>query len=89
MFSEKISTRIKIRPELEKALTLAHGVICGGLLAGCPEAPGQLMEINGKLYKQYRGMGSIAAMQAGSAARTDRRLMEKTPMKETRPRWLR
>jgi IMP dehydrogenase len=55
--------------DLVKALTLAHGVICGGLLAGCPEAPGQLMEINGKLYKQYRGMGSLAAMQAGSAAR--------------------
>jgi IMP dehydrogenase len=44
-------------------------VICGGLLAGCPEAPGQIMEINGKMYKQYRGMGSLAAMQAGSAAR--------------------
>src|SRR5580698_1351467 len=55
--------------DIVKALTLAHGVICGGLLAGCPEAPGQLMEINGKLYKQYRGMGSAAAMQAGSAAR--------------------
>jgi len=39
------------------------------LLAGCPEAPGSIMEINGKLYKQYRGMGSLAAMQAGSAAR--------------------
>src|SRR3989454_3307114 len=34
--------------DIVKALTLAHGVICGGLLAGCPEAPGQLMEINGK-----------------------------------------
>jgi IMP dehydrogenase len=55
--------------DIVKALTLAHGVICGGLLAGCPEAPGQIMEINGKLYKQYRGMGSVAAMQAGSAAR--------------------
>jgi IMP dehydrogenase len=55
--------------DIVKALTLAHGVICGGLLAGCPEAPGHLMEINGKLYKQYRGMGSLAAMQAGSAAR--------------------
>src|SRR4029077_10529448 len=55
--------------DMVKALTLAHGVICGGLLAGCPEAPGQIMEINGKLYKQYRGMGSPAAMQAGSAAR--------------------
>ncbi len=55
--------------DLVKALTLAHGVICGGLLAGCPEAPGQIMEIHGKMYKQYRGMGSHAAMQAGSAAR--------------------
>jgi IMP dehydrogenase len=55
--------------DIVKALTLAQSVICGGLLAGCPEAPGQIMEINGKLYKQYRGMGSLAAMQAGSAAR--------------------
>jgi IMP dehydrogenase len=55
--------------DIVKALTLADGVICGGLLAGCPEAPGQIMEIGGKLYKQYRGMGSLAAMKAGSAAR--------------------
>lgn len=55
--------------DIVKALTLADGVICGGLLAGCPEAPGQIIEINGKLYKQYRGMGSHAAMKAGSAAR--------------------
>lgn len=55
--------------DIVKGLTLANAVICGGLLAGCPEAPGSMMEINGKLYKQYRGMGSLAAMQAGSAAR--------------------
>src|SRR5438094_3399032 len=55
--------------DIVKALTLAHAVICGGLFAGCPEAPGQMMEIGGKLYKQYRGMGSVAAMKAGSAAR--------------------
>jgi IMP dehydrogenase len=55
--------------DIVKALTLSHAVICGGLFAGCPEAPGQIMEINGKLYKQYRGMGSPAAMKAGSAAR--------------------
>jgi IMP dehydrogenase len=55
--------------DIVKALTLAQGVICGGLLAGCPEAPGKIMEIGGKLYKQYRGMGSHAAMAAGSAAR--------------------
>jgi IMP dehydrogenase len=48
---------------------LADAVICGGILAGCPEAPGEVIEIGGKLYKQYRGMGSLAAMKTGSAAR--------------------
>jgi IMP dehydrogenase len=55
--------------DLVKALTLANAVICGGILAGCPESPGEVMEIGGKLYKQYRGMGSLAAMKEGSAAR--------------------
>lgn len=55
--------------DIVKALTLAHGVICGGLLAGCPEAPGDTLEIGGKLYRQYRGMGSHAAMKAGAASR--------------------
>jgi IMP dehydrogenase len=55
--------------DIVKALTLSHAVICGGLFAGCPEAPGEVMEIGGKWYKQYRGMGSLAAMKAGSAAR--------------------
>ena len=55
--------------DIVKALTLANAVICGSLFAGCAEAPGQIMEISGKLYKQYRGMGSLAAMKAGSAAR--------------------
>jgi IMP dehydrogenase len=55
--------------DIVKALTMADAVICGGILAGCSEAPGEVMEISGKLYKQYRGMGSLAAMKAGSAAR--------------------
>ena len=55
--------------DIVKALTLAQGVICGGIFAGCTEAPGEVMEISGKLYKQYRGMGSLTAMKAGSAAR--------------------
>ena len=55
--------------DMVKALTIADGVMCGSLLAGCNEAPGQIIEINGKLYKQYRGMGSSAAMKDGSAAR--------------------
>jgi len=55
--------------DIVKALTLADAAICGGIFAGCSEAPGEVMEIGGKLYKQYRGMGSLAAMKAGSAAR--------------------
>jgi IMP dehydrogenase len=55
--------------DIVKALTLSDAVICGGLLAGCREAPGEIIEISGKVYKQYRGMGSLAAMKAGSAAR--------------------
>jgi IMP dehydrogenase len=55
--------------DIVKALTLANAVICGGILAGCVEAPGETLEIGGKVYKQYRGMGSLAAMKAGAAAR--------------------
>jgi IMP dehydrogenase len=55
--------------DIVKALTLAHAVLCGGIFAGCPETPGEVMEFSGKRYKQYRGMGSLAAMKAGSAAR--------------------
>jgi IMP dehydrogenase len=55
--------------DIVKALTLSQAVICGGIFAGCNEAPGEVIEIGGKYYKQYRGMGSIAAMKAGSAAR--------------------
>ena len=55
--------------DMVKALTLADGVVCGSLLAGCRETPGRVIEIDGKLYKQYRGMGSKAAMREGSAAR--------------------
>jgi len=55
--------------DMVKALTMADAVMLGSLLAGCRESPGEVIEINGQLYKQYRGMGSHAAMKAGSAAR--------------------
>jgi IMP dehydrogenase len=55
--------------DLVKALTLSQAAICGGIFAGCSEAPGEVIEIGGKFYKRYRGMGSFAAMKAGSAAR--------------------
>jgi IMP dehydrogenase len=55
--------------DVVKALTLSDAVLLGGLLGGCPEAPGEMIEIDGKRYKQYRGMGSAAAMKKGSASR--------------------
>ncbi len=36
----------------------------GSLLAGCEESPGELVFVNGKQYKSYRGMGSLAAMSS-------------------------
>ena len=42
----------------------ADSVMLGSLLAGCDESPGELIEINGKKYKSYRGMGSLGAMQS-------------------------
>jgi IMP dehydrogenase len=47
----------------------AHAVMVGSLLAGFDESPGEKVELNGKTYKQYRGMGSVTAMQNGSAER--------------------
>ncbi len=58
-------------------MTLANAVMIGGLLAGCQEAPGKLIEIDGKLYKQYRGMGSQEAMKEGSAARYGHNVADK------------
>ena len=41
----------------------------GSIFAGTDESPGKKFKINGKVYKQYRGMGSIGAMSDGSANR--------------------
>jgi IMP dehydrogenase len=42
----------------------ADAVMLGSLLAGCDESPGEMIEIQGKQYKRYRGMGSLGAMQS-------------------------
>ncbi len=51
--------------DIAKALVAgADSVMLGSLLAGCEESPGALVFINGKQYKSYRGMGSLAALQS-------------------------
>ena len=53
--------------DIAKAMVAgADSVMLGSLLAGCEESPGDLIFINGKQYKSYRGMGSLGAMQSRS-----------------------
>jgi IMP dehydrogenase len=61
---------IKFSGDIAKALAAgADAIMMGSIFAGTDESPGKKFKSKGKIYKQYRGMGSIGAMSAGSANR--------------------
>ena len=61
---------IRYSGDIPKALAAgADCVMIGGLFAGTEEAPGEIELFQGRSYKSYRGMGSLAAMQQGAADR--------------------
>jgi len=61
---------VRFSGDIAKALVAgAHAVMIGSMFAGTEEAPGEVELFQGRSYKSYRGMGSIAAMQKGSSDR--------------------
>ena len=61
---------IRYSGDISKAIAAgASTVMMGGMFAGTEEAPGEIVLYQGRSYKSYRGMGSIGAMQQGSADR--------------------
>ena len=61
---------IKYSGDLAKAFAAgADAVMIGSLFAGTDEAPGKIIKKNGKFFKSFRGMGSVGAMNKGSADR--------------------
>ncbi len=61
---------IRYTGDIVKALAAgASCIMAGGLFAGCEEAPGETILMDGRKYKVYRGMGSLGAMELGSKDR--------------------
>ncbi len=61
---------IKFSGDMTKAIAAGASVcMMGGIFAGCEESPGAMELYQGRKYKVYRGMGSIAAMESGSKDR--------------------
>ena len=77
---------LRFSGDVAKAIAVgADAVMLGSLLAGTHEAPGDVVIMNGRKFKQYRGMGSLGAMTGGVGAGTDRYFQEvKGPMKHAK-----
>jgi IMP dehydrogenase len=61
---------VKYSGDITKAIAAGASVVMiGGLFAGTEEAPGETILYQGRTFKSYRGMGSLGAMEAGSADR--------------------
>ena len=77
---------LRFSGDVAKAVAVgADAVMLGSLLAGTHEAPGDVVIMNGRKFKQYRGMGSLGAMTGGAGAGTDRYFQEvKGPMKHAK-----
>ena len=66
---------IKFSGDIAKALAAgADAIMMGSIFAGTDESPGKKFKVKGKIYKQYRGMGSIGAMSSGSAIDTFKKI---------------
>jgi IMP dehydrogenase len=76
---------IKYSGDISKAIAAGAAVtMLGGLFAGTEESPGETILYQGRTFKSYRGMGSLGAMQAGSAA-ADRYAQEGAPRGKSVP----
>ncbi|HYB62735.1 MAG TPA: IMP dehydrogenase [Methylomirabilota bacterium] len=74
---------IKYSGDITKAIAAGASVaMVGGLLAGTEESPGETILYQGRTFKSYRGMGSLGAMEAGSA---DRYAQERAPAGKSVP----
>ena len=69
---------IKFSGDITKAIAAgASTVMIGGLFAGTEESPGETIVYQGRTFKSYRGMGSLGAMEAGSADRYSQELADR------------
>jgi IMP dehydrogenase len=69
---------IKFSGDITKAIAAgAAAVMIGGLFAGTEESPGETILYQGRTFKSYRGMGSLGAMEAGSADRYSQELADR------------